>query len=71
MEKKFENPVFVTSLPKYDHSTAVIHLLKLILLTVCIDFCDINMPMSTGWFYYTFCRKMCITKQHRATMLGR
>lgn len=48
MEKKFENPVFVTSLPKYDHFTAVIHLLKLILLTVHIDFCDINMPMSTG-----------------------
>lgn len=45
MEKKFENPVFVTSLPKYDHSTAVIHLLKLILITGRIDFCDINMPV--------------------------
>lgn len=50
MEKKFENPVFVTSLPKYDHSTAVIHLLKLILITTRIDFCDINVPMSTGCF---------------------
>lgn len=51
MEKKFENPVFVTSLPKYDHSTAVIHLLKLIPIAVRINICDINMPMSTGCIY--------------------